>query len=610
MFEHLHSSPGRTHQRARARAAWTLPVLALMIVGCGQAAQSRPQAGGQGTPNEAANDAATQRLAAASRRYIAEYAAAHPVTATEWGIHDHDHALRDLGAEAIAARAQQIRGLLAEVEAMAGATLDGPARHDHRLLDHALRAELLELEEVRSWQRNPMLYNDEISGGLAALVDREFAPLAERMRALIARMDAIPGVVAAARANLRDVPRVFAETGVRLAQGTLSFLRADLPATLATQGLVAVQASDAALARDFQAAHARAVAQVEGFTTWLEREVLPGARGDFRLGRALFQRKLLYEEHVDLTPEALRDMNEAAIREYHAWVAREAARIDPGKPPVEVMAALASDYPQPGALLDTARQYMAQARQYVIDRSLVTLPSDDVPVVRPTPAYARTGFASMSVPGPFEDRATAAYYNITTVDPAWDAARTHQHLTYFNRPGLLGISVHEVFPGHFVQLLYRSQLPSELRKVVNAGSLVEGWAHYTEQMMVDEGLGKGAPEVRLAQLRRALQRHARWYAGLAVHVFDVPIEEAAARFQEIAYFAAFPALRETERAAYNPTYLYYALGRMQILALRDEYRAQREARGQRFSLQEFHDRFLRLGLPPSLAREAMLADAQ
>jgi uncharacterized protein (DUF885 family) len=595
MYEHLHMARGRAR---KAAAGLALAVLALSTLGCGPRAQ--PQAGP--TP-----DAAAQRFADASRRYLAEYAAAHPVTATEWGLHAHDHALADLDATAMDARAAQIRALLTEIESIDATTLRGPARHDHRLLDHALRAELLELEEIRSWQRNPMLYNDEIASGLASLVDREFAPVGERMQALIARMDAIPRVIAAARANLRDVPRVFAETAVRLTQGTLSFLRTHLPAALAAQGVAAVEP---ALVQRFQAAHSRAVAEIEGFAAWLEREVLPTANGDFRLGRDLFQRKLRYEEHVDLTPEELRDRNENAIREYHAWIAREAARIDPDQPPAAVMEAIAADYPAPDALLDTSRQYMTQARQHVIDRALLTLPSDALPIVRPTPAYARTGFASMSVPGPFETRATQAYYNITLVDPSWDAARTHQHLTYFNHPGLLGISVHEAFPGHFVQLLYRPSLPSELRKVLLSGTLVEGWAHYTEQMMVDEGLGQGAPAVRLAQLRRALQRHARWYAGLALHVFDVPIPEAAARFQEIAYFAAFPALRETERGAYNPTYLYYALGRMQILALREEYRAQHAARGERFSLQEFHDRFLRLGLPPSLAREEMLSDGR
>lgn len=572
----------------------------LLMLGCGS---SRPGAR-TGHVASAEDSATAQAYQAAAEKYLATYAAAYPVRATRWGTHDHDHALRDLSREGIEARIDEARALLAEVEAIAPGALSGPARHDRRLLEHALLAELLGLEEIRAWQHDPMLYNREIAGGVAALVDREFAPLDQRMRAMIDRFGAIPAVIAAARANLRDVPAVWAETGLRLARGTVSFLRSDLPAALEAQG---VAAADPALVAAWQRAHARAVAEVEAFAAWLEAEILPAANGDFRLGRELFRRKLFYEEHVDLSPEQLRDMNQAAIREYQGWVAREAARIDPSKTPAEVMATITNAYPAPDELLDTARGYVDQARRFVIERELVTLPSDDVPMVRPTPAYARTGFASMSVPGPFERQATEAYYNITTVDPAWDDTRTHQHLTYFNHAGLLGITVHEAFPGHFVQLLYRPRLPSGVRKVLLPGTLVEGWAHYTEQMMVDEGLGGGAPEIRLGQLRRALQRHARWYASLALHVFDVPVEEAAARFQEIAYFPAFPALRETERGTYNPTYLYYALGRMQILELREDYREHLEAQGRPFSLRGFHDRFLSLGLPPALAREVMLA---
>ena len=213
----------------------------------------------------------------------------------------------------------------------------------------------------------------------------------------------------------------------------------------------------------------------------------------------------------------------------------------------------------------------------------------------------------MSAPGPFEKTANEAYYNITPVDPEWDATKAREHLTYFNYPGLLGITVHEAFPGHYVQLLYRPQIASDVRKILSPETLIEGWAHYSEQMMVDENLGNGDPKVRLGQLRRALQRHARWYACLAIHAFDVPLEEAIERFQKIAYFAAFPARRETERATYDAIYLYYALGRMQILELRKDYQKQVEAAGKTFSLREFHDRFLRTGLPPSLAREVLLS---
>lgn len=572
--------------------------------------------GGKGTPVAAEPDPAAiaaaaaanaRRFAELSERYIAEYAAAHPVTATEWGIHLHNSELRDLSEAAIGARVTAANALLADVEAIDRETLTGPAYYDYALLDNALRAELLDLEEILLWRHNPMGYNREIAAGLASLVERDFAPLATRLESLIARLEAIPEVTAAARANLRDVPEVWASVSVGLTQGTLSFVENDLPAALEAQGLAALAAQNPALFERWQAAHARARDEVAGFARWLERDLLPTARGDFRLGRMLYERKLTYEEHVDTALDDLYEMNEAAIRKYQAWVKREAARIDPDASPAEVMAAITSDYPAPDALLETARGYMADSRRFLIERELLTLPSQDVPIVRATPAYARTGFASMSVPGPFEAVATEAYYNITTVDPAWDADKTHQHLTYFNHPGLLGITVHEAFPGHFVQLLYRDRIPTNLRRVVSSGTLIEGWAHYTEQMMIDEGLGGGDPKIRLGQLRRALQRHARWYAGMALHVYGEPLDEVAARFGEIAYFAPFPAMRETVRGTYNPTYLYYALGRLQILALREQFRAEREASGGDASLRAFHDQLLALGLPPALAARALVS---
>jgi uncharacterized protein (DUF885 family) len=163
-------------------------------------------------------------------------------------------------------------------------------------------------------------------------------------------------------------------------------------------------------------------------------------------------------------------------------------------------------------------------------------------------------------------------------------------------------------PGHYVHALYNRTLPTDVRKVFTPASLSEGWAHYVEQMMVDEGLGGPDPAVRLGQLRRALQRHARWYAGIELHTTDATIEETARTFAEIAHFAAFPAYRETLRGTYNPTYLYYALGRMQILELREEYGERCRARGEPFSLKEFHDRLLSLGLPLPLARRALLED--
>jgi uncharacterized protein (DUF885 family) len=561
------------------------------------------------SPAPGSTAAATARAAASAeyqrfaREFLDWYYGANPIRSTSLGIHRHDARMPDVSRAGIERQTAALRSWLARLDAIDRTALEGDAFYDYQILDHAIRAELLDLEEVRDWQKNPMMYNSLIAGGTASLASREFAPLAERMRAIMARWAAVPEVISAAKQNLQGVPQLWAETAVRNTRGTVSFLRTDLPAALAAQGMAEI---DPALRAEWDAAHAEAIRQVEGFAEWLQKDLLPRANGDFRLGKDVFERKLAYEEHVDLSAERLREINEQAIAMYKEWVAREAARIDPTRTPEQVMDSLTRVYPSPEQLIPTARAQLDTIKRFIIDKRIVTLPSGRMPTVRETPEYARGGFASMDTPGPFETVATEAFYNITNVDPSWTPEQKAQHMTYFNYPGLLGITVHEAMPGHFVQLLYEQQIPTEVRKVFTPASLVEGWAHYAEQMMVDEGLGGGDPGVRLGQLRRALQRQARWHAGLSMHAFGESVEDAAERHQEIAYFAPFPALRETQRGTYDPTYLYYALGRMQILKLREDYKRYLESQGSEFSLRDFHDQFLRLGLPVSIARQVMI----
>ena len=541
-----------------------------------------------------------------SRRYLDWYFAAHPVRATRLGVHDHDHALPTMDRRGIERLIAESHAWLTELQSIDPDRLESNASFDYRILDHAIRAELLELEEIEGWRHNPLLYNRAIADGVASLVERDFAPLVGRIENLIERLDALPGVIAAAKQNLEGVPRLWAELSARSSRATAAYLFVDVSISLREQGL---ERLDPALRKRWTHAQRRGAARLQQFAMWTSRDLTPRADGDFRLGRRLFERKLLYEEHLDLTADQLLEMNETAIADYQEWVVREAARLDPRVSADSVMMRIAEHHPEPEELIATARSFVEQARRFVETRQIVTLPNESLPVIRPTPEFARSGFASMSAPGPFEARTTRAFYNITNIDPAWSAQHQSEYMTYFNYPALLGISIHEVMPGHYVHLMWRDRLPTDVRKVFLPSSVVEGWAHYAEQMMIDEGLGDGDPAVRLGQLRRALQRHARWNAGLGMHVFDHTVEQAADRFQDIAYLAEFPALREAQRGTYNPTYLVYALGRMEILELREDYRHYLEARGETFSLREFHDRFLMLGLPISLAREAMMPDA-
>jgi hypothetical protein len=555
-----------------------------------------PSAGGPG-----------ETFAQFAAEYLEAYAAAHPVRATKLGIHDHDSRLPDLSRAAIRRRVRELDRWLDRLARIDAGRLGGDARLDYRVLDHAIRAELLELEQVRGWQRNPMLYNRLMADGTAGLVERRFAPLERRLGDLISRLEQYPAMIRAARKNLEGVPAAWADLAIKRTRGHLGFLREDVPVALRAQGLDRL---DLALQARWSLARRDALHELKRFLVWLERDLEPRAGGSFRLGRELFERKLLYEEHIAMNVDQLVAMNDRAIRDYRQWVAREAARVDPERSVEEVMRDVIRRHPPPDELIREARRCVEQAHAFVRERQLVTLPTDELPIVRPTPGYARSGFASMGTPGPFETGWTEAYFNVTNVDPAWSEELQQQHLTYFNRAGLLGIAIHEVMPGHFVQLLYQRELATDVRKMFVPASLVEGWAHYSEQMMIDEGLGDGDPEIRLGQLRRALQRHARWDAAVALHTSDVTLEAAARRFADTAFFPPFPAMRETLRGTYDPTYLVYALGRMQIVELREDYERYRTSRGERFSLREFHDRLLRLGLPISLAREVLMPDAE
>ncbi|NIM00385.1 MAG: DUF885 family protein [Acidobacteria bacterium] len=546
-----------------------------------------------------------QRFEDLAQEFLPWYLSLDPVRATELGVHDWDNRLPDLSRETIAITVDAWRGWLIRLEEIPREHLRGDAYFDHRVLEYGIRAALLELEEVAAWRRNPNHYNSLAARGVATLIDREFAPLDVRVAALRGRLGQLPSLLAAARDNLHDVPPVWVDLALRNVAGTASFLQNDVPDSLALQGLERLP-DDTVVG--LQEDLGRAVEEVRRFETWLRDELRPRAHGEFRLGPDLFRRKLLYEEHFDIDLEALRRMNEEAIADYRAWVEREAERVDPDAEAADVMARITGRYPASDELIETASGYVEQAREFIRSRELVTLPSDDLPVIRPTPEFARSGFASMSTPGPFESNATIAYYNITLVDPEWSERQQAEHLTYFNYPGLLGVSIHEVMPGHFVQLLYRQQVPTDLRKVFMPSSLIEGWAHYTEQMMIDEGFGDAIPGARLGQLRRALQRHARWHVGMAMHVSGESILDAADQFADIAYFARFPALRETQRGTYNPTFLYYALGRMEILRLREDYRAYLESRGETFSIREFHDTVLRMGLPIPLIRAVLIPE--
>lgn len=529
-------------------------------------------------------------------RYFAGRFAMYPSEATGAGLHDKDALLEDFSRERFGRRIEELRALLVDLEATPKVTFDEEI--DGRVLDAQLRAELLDLDALRAWESNPMTYAGLPGGAIDALIKRDFAPAAERLRLVIARSGRIPAVFAAARANLKVPPKEFTDLAIRMAKGSVGFFEGSV-ATWAG----GAAAGDETLLAEFARTNAATISAARDFAAWLEADLKPRSTGAYAIGASAFLAKMRHEEMVEIPlPELLAKGEAQLARDYAAFVAT-ARQIDPSRTPHQVMQRLSDDHPTAADLIPSVRRSIEEARQYLVDKQIATIPSEVRPSVEETPPYARSGsFASMSTPGPYESRATEAFYYVTPVEPDWTRQHAEEHLRLYNPPVVAMINVHEAYPGHFLQFLYVNQFPTKTRKLVVAGTNVEGWAHYCEQMMVDEGFGNGDPRVRLAQLQEALLRDCRYVVGVKLHTAGMTVEEGAKVFEEKAFQEPANAYEEARRGAYNPTYLYYTLGKIQIQELRDEYRRLKGG-----TLRDFHDAFVRQGgLPIALVRRILL----
>ena len=275
-----------------------------------------------------------------------------------------------------------------------------------------------------------------------------------------------------------------------------------------------------------------------------------------------------------------------------------ARRIDPNKKPEEVLQELERDHPTADNLLSSAQKQLDGLRQFLIDHKIVTVPGGAQAKVVETPSFMRaTTFASMDTPGPYETKATEAYYNITLPDPSWSKEKQEEYLEGYNYPLLSNVSVHEVWPGHYTQFLWVKNNPelSKVRKLTGAGTNSEGWAHYSEEMALDEGLYNNDPRYRLAQLVDALLRDCRYIVGIKMHTQGMTMDQAKEFFVKEGHQVAVVGEMETKRGTGDPTYLMYTLGKLEILKLREDYKRKM---GSAFSLQDFHDRFIKAGNPP------------
>jgi len=522
-----------------------------------------------------------------------------PSGATSVGFHRYDAALDDLSARAVAAHIARDKAMLLALSAIDSQHLSPDVAIDRTMLVNSINDDLLLTETLQQWKHNPDMYTGIASGAVYSIIERNYAPLTVRMRYAIERERAVPRLLRQAMANITTVDAATKSVSLDDVRGTLGFFSRTVP-----QAFVSVK--DAPLRAQLAASTRAALEAMRTYTAYIAN-IRP--QGTFAIGKDAYEKRLQYEDALDMPVADYLAIGEAYFAKTRAQFVATAKLIDPSKTPQDVYASLAPHHPSPRALLAAASADLIKLRKFVIAHQIVTLPADaDIKVIE-TPAFERAFItAQEDPPGPLETVATQAYYNVTPVDPSWPKARQEGFLAQFNDYQRPLISAHEVYPGHFTNYTIDKHVALSLtRRLLWNSEFGEGWAHYGEQMMVDEGWGNGDPRVRLAQLEEALLRECRYVAGVQLHTGGWSLQQAERLFTHQCFQSPAVALEETMRGTQDPMYGYYTLGKLMILKLRDDYR---KKLGARFTLQRFHDALLAHGDPPvPLMRPLLLGNS-
>jgi uncharacterized protein (DUF885 family) len=543
-------------------------------------------------------DAEFAKLAA---RYFDEVVFRYdPVSATQAGFHQFDQQLPNGSKAEVQSEIAALRRFEDEAAKFDPKGLSPGVTADRELVLAQIHGQLLALETIRMWEKNPDLYSASASNAIFTIMSRKFAPPADRLKSAMARERLIPRLFQSARENLANSPRVYTEVALEQLPGIVSFFQSDVPAAFK-------QVTDAALLAEFRKTNQAVIDSLHAYEAWLKSDLLPRSKGDFRIGAENYRKKLLYDEMVDTPLDRLLAIGYADLHGNQAEFKRVAARIDPKRKPEEILADLEKDHPAGDKLLQAFRDVLGGLRSFVETKRLLTIPSPVPPIIEETPPFERAlTTASMDTPGPYEKVAKEAYFNVTLPEKSWSKQQTEEYLEGFNRGTIVSTAAHEVYPGHYTQFLWIAKAPTEVRKLIGCSSNAEGWAHYSEQMILDEGYGNGDPKLRLGQLQDALLRDARFIAGIEMHTGKMTMEQAIDFFVGEGYQVRPVAEKEAKRGTADPTYLVYTLGKLEIIKLREDYR---KMKGPQYSLKGFHDAFLAQGFPPiRIVRRALLGN--
>jgi len=533
--------------------------------------------------------------------YLSYLQEVYPGQASLDGVHLHDDLLEDLSRGAIDAHVHTLAGFSRRLRQIDPAVLPPVERIEHPIVTANIEGRMFELEQVRTWERNPQSYGDLLGTSLASQTLFAYAAESERARRVVSKLHQAPRLVQAARDNIKDTAGIFVKIGLETWRGVLSFIERDLPRAFSTL-------DDLHLLGDLADASTEASNAIKGYVEYLERDVAPRAKASFRLGREKFEQKLKLDEGIEMSVERLLAIATREMQATQEEFRSVAGRLNGGDP-LTAWRQAKEEHPAAGELLNVAREQIAELLTFLQRNALVSMPESEPVVVAASPEFYRWAFASMWTPGPFETKPSRAYYYITDIERGWPPERQKEHLRDFNYPTLWNISIHEVYPGHFLHYQHLRQVDSKVRKSTffSPASFVEGWAHYCEQMMIEAGFRRGDARLKLGQLAESLVRLARFIVSIRLHTEDLSVEQGMRFFRDEAFLEEATARREAERGTFDPTYLVYSVGKLMMLKLRNDYKEQQDGK---FSLRTFHDTVLGQGTAPFWAhRRLLLQDA-
>ncbi len=558
--------------------------LLLMTAGCQQPA---PQISNQAP----ASSAQAQGWDAFVNEFINNYFAAHPEVGVLAGRHEFDGKLPDWSDAGIK---KEIGRLRAERDRAAGfldATLDERQRFERDYLIALIDRDLFWTETAEWPYKNPYFYADALDPDVYD--SREYAPPDVRLRAYTSYAKNVPNALAQARSNLRlPLPRTYIKIARTTIGGLADFYAKDVPTVFPS-------VKDEALLTEFRGANEGAIKAVKDFDAWLAAQEA-SATDNFALGPEKFREMLRATEGVDVPLDKLEEIGRQDLDRNLAALREACNKYAPGQSMQNCIARAEAQKPE-GSVVDGARQQLGYLKKFLTEKNLVTIPGTEEARVSEAPPYKRWNFAYINIPGPYETNLPSTYYT-SPPDPAWPPAQRDAYVP--GRGNLLFTSVHEVWPGHFLQFLHANRAPTKFGQVFVGYAFAEGWAHYTEEMMWDAGLGDGDPEMHIGQLLNALLRNVRFLSATGMHTKGMTVAESERMFVEQGYQDAGTAQQQAARGTFDPAYLNYTMGKLMIRKLRDDWT---RSRGGRAAWKDFHDQFLKYGGPPvPLVRRAML----